>query len=138
MTYCEPSWSRCYRRAKILALISCNRRCPVNSVEKREELTPPARWRLDRFLQIVIDPSGMYDEAVVQRFQSERQFLAIMDHPAIAKVFDAGAHLQGQPYLIMEFVPGLSITEYCDQHKLKIRERLELFIHACEDVQHAH
>ena len=82
--------------------------------------------------------AGMYDEAVVQRFQSERQSLAMMDHPAIAKVFDAGTTPQGQPYLVMEFVPGLPITEYCDQHKLKIKDRLELFIHACEGVQHAH
>jgi len=82
--------------------------------------------------------AGMYDEAVVQRFQSERQSLAIMDHPAIAKVFDAGTTSQGQPYLVMEYVPGLPITEYCDQHKLSIRDRLELFIHACEGVQHAH
>jgi len=82
--------------------------------------------------------AGMYDEAVVQRFQSERQSLAIMDHPAIAKVFDAGTTPQGQPYLVMEYVPGLPITEYCDLHKLKIQERLELFIRACEGVQHAH
>src|ERR1022692_3203301 len=82
--------------------------------------------------------AGMYDEAVVRRFQSERQSLAIMDHPAIAKVFDAGATPQGQPYLVMEYVPGLPITEYCDQHRLRIRERLELFIQACEGAQHAH
>jgi eukaryotic-like serine/threonine-protein kinase len=82
--------------------------------------------------------AGMYDEAVVQRFQSERQSLAIMDHPAIAKIFDAGATAQGQPYFVMEYVPGLPITEYCDQKKLKIRDRLELFIQACDGVQHAH
>jgi serine/threonine protein kinase len=64
--------------------------------------------------------AGMYDEAVVQRFQAERQSLAIMDHPAIAKVFDAGTTPQGQPYFVMEYVPGLPITEYCDQKKLKI------------------
>jgi eukaryotic-like serine/threonine-protein kinase len=82
--------------------------------------------------------AGMYDEAVVQRFQSERQSLAMMDHPAIAKVFDAGTTSQGQPYLVMEFVPGLPITDYCDQHKLSIKDRLEIFIQACEGVQHAH
>jgi eukaryotic-like serine/threonine-protein kinase len=82
--------------------------------------------------------AGMYDKAVVQRFQAERQSLAIMDHPAIAKVFDAGATPQGQPYFVMEYVPGLPITEYCDQKKLKIRDRLELFIQVCEGVQHAH
>jgi eukaryotic-like serine/threonine-protein kinase len=82
--------------------------------------------------------AGMYDEAVLHRFQSERQSLAIMDHPAIAKVFEAGATPQGQPYFVMEYVPGLPITEYCDQKKLKIGDRLELFVQACEGVQHAH
>ena len=82
--------------------------------------------------------AGMYDATVVQRFRSERQSLAIMDHPAIAKVFDAGATPLGQPYLVMEYVPGLPITEYCDQHKLTIAQRLQLFIQACEGVQHAH
>jgi eukaryotic-like serine/threonine-protein kinase len=82
--------------------------------------------------------AGMYDESIVQRFQSERQSLAIMDHPAIAKVFDAGTTPQGQPYFVMEYVPGLPITEYCDQNKLKIKDRLELFIQACEGVLHAH
>jgi len=61
-----------------------------------------------------------------------------MDHPAIAKVFDAGTTPQGQPYFVMEYVPGLPITYYCDQKKLSIPERLELFIRACEGVQHAH
>ena len=74
----------------------------------------------------------------MRRFQSERQSLALMDHPAIAKVFDAGATPQGQPYFVMEYVPGLPITEYCDRKKLKIGDRLELFIQACEGVQHAH
>jgi eukaryotic-like serine/threonine-protein kinase len=82
--------------------------------------------------------AGMYDQAVVQRFRSERQSLAIMDHPCIAKVFDAGATAQGQPYFVMEYVPGLAITEYCDLKTLSIPERLELFIRACEGVQHAH
>jgi non-specific serine/threonine protein kinase/serine/threonine-protein kinase len=80
----------------------------------------------------------MYDEAVVHRFQSERQSLAIMDHPAIAKVFDAGATPQGQPYFVMEYVAGSPITDYCDQQRLSIGDRLELFIQVCEGVQHAH
>src|SRR6202043_3031545 len=80
--------------------------------------------------------AGMYDEAIVQRFQSERQSLAIMDHPAIAKVFEAGTTPQGQPYFVMEYVPGLPITQYGDEKRLKIAERLELFIQACEGVQH--
>jgi non-specific serine/threonine protein kinase/serine/threonine-protein kinase len=81
---------------------------------------------------------GMFDSSALQRFQSERQSLAIMDHPSIAKVFDAGATPDGQPYFVMEYVPGASITEYCDQKKLKIPERLELFIKVCDGVQHAH
>jgi hypothetical protein len=98
------------------------------------EQTSPV-WRQ---VALKLIKAGMYDEAVVQRFQSERQSLAIMDHPAIAKVFDAGATPQGQPYLVMEYVPGLPITEYCDQKRLKIKDRLELFIQVCEGVQHAH
>jgi len=81
---------------------------------------------------------GLYDDAVLKRFQSERQSLAIMDHPAIAKVFDAGATPDGQPYFVMEYVPGLPITDYCDQKRLKIRDRLELVVKVCEGVQHAH
>ena len=80
----------------------------------------------------------MYDESVARRFESERQSLAIMGHPAIAKVFDAGTTPQGQPYFVMEYVPGLPVTEYCDQKNSTIRDRLELFIEACEGVQHAH
>ena len=82
--------------------------------------------------------SGIYSGSLLQRFKWERQSLAMMDHPAIAKVFEAGSTPAGQPYLVMEYVPGLPITEYCDQRKLPIRERLELFIRTCEGVQHAH
>jgi WD40 repeat protein len=82
--------------------------------------------------------AGLYDAAALRRFATERQSLAIMDHPAIAKVFDAGATAQGQPYFIMEYVPGRSITAYCDERRIDIRARLELFIQTCEAVQHAH
>jgi serine/threonine protein kinase len=82
--------------------------------------------------------SGIYSGSLLQRFKWERQSLAMMDHPAIAKVFEAGSTPAGQPYLVMEYVPGLPITEYCDQKKLPIRDRLQLFIRACEGVQHAH
>jgi non-specific serine/threonine protein kinase/serine/threonine-protein kinase len=81
---------------------------------------------------------GMYDETLLRRFQAERQSLAAMDHPSIAKVFDAGATTEGQPYFVMEYVAGVPITDYCDQKKLKIRDRLELFIKVCDGVQHAH
>jgi eukaryotic-like serine/threonine-protein kinase len=82
--------------------------------------------------------AGMDTRDVVARFESERQALALMDHPAIAKVFDAGSTPDGRPYFAMEYVPGLPITTYCDKHKLATRERLELFIHVCEGGQHAH
>jgi non-specific serine/threonine protein kinase/serine/threonine-protein kinase len=98
------------------------------------EQTSPVRRRVAlKFIK-----AGMYDDSVLRRFQSERQSLAIMDHPAIAKVFDAGATPEGQPYFVMEFVHGLPLTDYCDQKKLKLRDRLNLFIRACEGVQHAH
>ncbi|HET9166691.1 MAG TPA: serine/threonine-protein kinase, partial [Candidatus Angelobacter sp.] len=98
------------------------------------EQTAPVR----RQVALKLIRAGMFDESLLQRFQSERQSLAMMDHPAIAKVFEAGSTPDGQPYLVMEYVPGLPITEYCDQKKLTIRERLELFINACEGIQHAH
>jgi eukaryotic-like serine/threonine-protein kinase len=79
-----------------------------------------------------------YDDSVLQRFYAERQSLAMMDHPSIAKVFDAGATPDGQPYFVMEYVPGQPITVYCDRKRLKIHERLELLIKVCEGVQHAH
>lgn len=82
--------------------------------------------------------AGMDTREVVARFQSERQALALMDHPAIAKVFDAGSTPHGRPYFVMEYVVGVPITTYCDEHKLTTRERLELFIRVCEGVQHAH
>ena len=81
---------------------------------------------------------GMDTREVVARFESERQALALMNHPAIAKVFDAGSTPQGRPYFVMEYVTGMPITDYCDKHKLAMRQRLELFVLVCEGVQHAH
>ncbi len=98
------------------------------------EQTQPMR----RQVALKLIKVGMYDEGVLKRFQAERQSLAIMNHPSIAKVFDAGSTPDGQPYFVMEYVPGVPITDYCDQKKLNIRERLELFIKVCEGVQHAH
>jgi non-specific serine/threonine protein kinase/serine/threonine-protein kinase len=82
--------------------------------------------------------TGMRTREVMARFQSERQALALMDHPSIAKVFDAGSTPEGRPYFVMEYVPGVAITDYCDRHKLTTHQRLELFILVCEAVQHAH
>src|SRR5215469_12728572 len=81
---------------------------------------------------------GMYDDLVLRRFQAERQSLAMMEHPSIAKVFDAGATPDGQPYFVMEYVSGTPITDYCDRKRLPIKQRLELFSKVCEGVQHAH
>jgi eukaryotic-like serine/threonine-protein kinase len=93
---------------------------------------------LERQVALKLIRWGMYDESLLHRFQAERQSLAAMDHPAIAKVFDAGATAEGQPYFVMEYVAGAPITDYCDEKKLKIRERLELFVKVCEGIQHAH
>jgi eukaryotic-like serine/threonine-protein kinase len=98
------------------------------------EQTEPVR----RHVALKLIGAGMYDSALVQRFQSERQSLAIMEHPAIAKVFEAGTTSEGQPYFAMEYVDGPPITDYCDRKKLSIRDRLLLFIQVCEGVQHAH
>jgi non-specific serine/threonine protein kinase/serine/threonine-protein kinase len=80
----------------------------------------------------------MDTKQVVARFESERQALALMNHPHIAKVYDAGATEKGRPFFVMECVKGVPITEYCDKHKLSNRQRLELFNQVCEGVQHAH
>ncbi|MCS7468105.1 serine/threonine protein kinase, partial [Stieleria sp. ICT_E10.1] len=85
----------------------------------------------------VIKP-GLDTDAVIARFEAERQALAVMDHPNIAKVLDAGTTEKGRPYFVMELVNGIAITDYCDQHRLTISERLELFASVCEAIQHAH
>jgi serine/threonine protein kinase/tetratricopeptide (TPR) repeat protein len=81
---------------------------------------------------------GMDTRQVTARFEAERQALALMDHPNIAKVLDAGQTSSGRPYFVMDLVKGLPITDYCDQARLTPRERLELFLHVCQAVQHAH
>ncbi|HOY59808.1 MAG TPA: serine/threonine-protein kinase, partial [Verrucomicrobiota bacterium] len=81
---------------------------------------------------------GMDTKAVIARFESERQALALMDHPNIAKVLDAGSTATGRPYFVMELVRGIRITDYCDQSRLPTRERLGLFIQVCHAIQHAH
>jgi WD40 repeat protein/serine/threonine protein kinase/tetratricopeptide (TPR) repeat protein len=81
---------------------------------------------------------GMDTKQVIARFEAERQALAMMDHPNIARVFDAGATDTGRPYFVMELVKGIPITEYCDKNNLDTRQRLELFIDVCKAVQHAH
>lgn len=81
---------------------------------------------------------GMDTRQVVARFEAEREALALMNHPGVAKVFDAGVSDEGRPYFVMEYVPGISITDYCDRHRLSTNERLQLFTQVCRAVQHAH
>jgi serine/threonine protein kinase len=81
---------------------------------------------------------GMDTKEVITRFEAERQALARMDHPNIAKVLDAGATMSGRPYFVMELVKGERITDYCDKNSLTTRERLDLFIKVCQAIQHAH
>jgi len=93
---------------------------------------------INRRVAIKLIKAGMDSREVVGRFESERQTLALMDHPAIAKVLDAGSTEQGAPYFVMEYVNGIPITKYCDRHRLTTEQRLELFTRVCDGVQHAH
>jgi tetratricopeptide (TPR) repeat protein len=98
-----------------------------------EQTTP-----VQRRVALKIIKAGMDTRQVIARFEAERQALALMDHPNIAKVFDAGVTDTGRPYFVMELVKGMPITKYCDEHRLAPRARLELFIQVCQAVQHAH
>jgi WD40 repeat protein/serine/threonine protein kinase len=100
----------------------------------RAEQFEPVR----RFVALKILKPGMDTREVVARFEAERQALALMDHPQIARVFDAGSTKDGRPFFVMELVKGVPITEYCDRCHLPTRNRLELFIKVCQAVQHAH
>jgi len=96
------------------------------------------REPVKRRVALKIIKLGMDTKQVVARFEAERQALALMDHPNIAKVLDAGATETGRPFFVMELVKGIPITKYCDQEKLATRERLDLFIKVCHAIQHAH
>ena len=93
---------------------------------------------VQRRVALKIIKAGMDTRQVVARFEAERQALAMMDHPNIARVLDAGATDTGRPYFVMELVRGVPMTEFCNQKSLSIRERLELFVTVCQAVQHAH
>ena len=105
--------------------------CGVVYVAEQEE---PVR----RKVALKVIKLGMDTKNVIARFEAERQALAMMDHPNIAKVLDGGATETGRPYFVMELVRGIKITDYCDQNQLSTPERLELFIKVCQAVQHAH
>ncbi len=105
--------------------------CGVVYMAEQEE---PVRRRV----ALKVIKLGMDTKSVIARFEAERQALALMDHPNIAKVLDAGATETGRPFFVMELVRGTKITDYCDQNNLSTRERLDLFIHVCQAIQHAH
>ena len=96
--------------------------------------TEPVR----RLVAVKLIKPGMDSRQVLARFEAERQALALMDHPNIARVLDAGATADGRPYFVMELVKGVPITKHCDQHRLGVRDRLALFADVCRAVQHAH
>jgi eukaryotic-like serine/threonine-protein kinase len=93
---------------------------------------------VQRKVALKIIKAGMDSQQIIARFEAERQALALMDHPNIARVLDAGATEAGRPYFVMELVKGVPITRYCDEHHLTPKERLELFVPVCQAVQHAH
>ena len=93
---------------------------------------------IERQVALKIIKPGMDSKNVIARFETERQALAMMDHPNIARVFDGGTTDTGRPYFVMELVKGIPITEYCDKNRLDARQRLDLFIQVCNAVQHAH
>jgi serine/threonine protein kinase/tetratricopeptide (TPR) repeat protein len=105
----------------------------MGTVYMAEQLHPVRR----RVALKVVKP-GMDTRQVIARFEAERQALALMDHPNIAHVLDAGATDSGRPFFVMELVKGVPITDFCDRESLTLQERLELFVHVCQAVQHAH
>src|SRR6266516_1225897 len=105
--------------------------CGVVFVAEQEE---PVR----RQVALKIIKPGMDTRSVIARFEAERQALALMNHPSIAKVFDAGATEAGRPYFVMELIRGVKITEHCNQNSLTTEDRLRLFVQVCQAVQHAH
>src|SRR5664280_2866359 len=105
--------------------------CGVVYMAEQEE---PVR----RKVALKVIKLGMDTKQVIARFEAERQALALMDHPNIAKVLDAGATETGRPYFVMELVRGIKITEYCDENKVSTEDRLKLFIQVCQAIQHAH
>ncbi len=105
----------------------------MGEVWEAEQLEP-----VRRRVALKVIKRGMDSAEVIARFETERQALALMDHPAIARVFDAGTTQRGRPYFVMELVQGIPITTYCDRHRLSVQQRLEIFRQACDGIQHAH
>jgi serine/threonine protein kinase/tetratricopeptide (TPR) repeat protein len=117
---------------------------PYRLIEQIGEGGMGTVWRaqqsepVKRLVAVKLIKAGMDSKQVIARFEAERQALALMDHPNIARVLDAGTSSSGRPYFVMDLVKGMPITRYCDEHHLTPRQRLELFIAVCSAVQHAH
>jgi serine/threonine protein kinase len=114
-------------------VIDCLGEGGMGTVYVAEQLQP-----VRRTVALKLVKAGMDSQAVLARFEAERQALALMDHPNIAKVFDAGLTAQGRPFFVMEFIQGVPLTDYCDAARLDVAERLALFVAVCQAVQHAH
>ena len=123
----EPRWIGQYRLLRRLG------KGGMGTVWLAEQEAP-----FQRLVALKLIKLGMDTKEVIRRFETERQTLARMNHPGIAKVFDAGATELGRPYFVMEHVEGVRVTSYCDENRLSIRERLELFVLICEATHHAH
>jgi len=121
------TWIGRYRLVKRLGYGGCG---VVYAAEQQEPVQREVALKIIRL--------GMNTERVIARFDVERRALALMNHPNIAHVLDAGATNSGRPYFVMELVPGKKITQYCDENRLSIEERLELFLQVCMAIQHAH
>ena len=120
----------CIGRYKLLEKVGEGGFDAVYVAEQREPMK--------RRVALKIIKLGMDTKQVIARFEAERQALALMDHPNIAKVLDAGATETGRPYFVMELVRGMRITDYCDENHLPTEQRLDLFMQVCHAIQHAH
>jgi serine/threonine protein kinase len=117
---------------------------PYHLIEKIGEGGMGEVWLADqshplrRRVALKLVKAGMDTREVTSRFETERQALALMDHPAVARVLDGGSTSSGRPYFVMEYVPGIAITDWCNRHRFSVTERLGLFVQVCEGVKHAH
>ena len=125
-----PAPSECFGGFRILRVLGEGGMGVVYLAEQEQPLRRPVALKVIKL--------GMDTREVVARFQSERQALALMDHPNIAQVYEGGSTAQGRPYFAMEYVPGVPITQYSDEHRLNTNQRLGLFLQVCGAVQHAH